>query len=236
MDGTPAWKRSLPEQPSVVENDDTPDKTAVTAADAASSASASAEPPSSPTDESSSPTVTRTTTGAAATTTSGGPQLNSPIVFLYDTFYNRLFEVAPSVRPLFKNDLRVQGRALVKMIATAVTLLEKVDTLVPALQQLTVRHGAYGAKTAHYSVVGEVLLYTLEKCLGPEEWTDKVATAWLTVYSVMMSVMIPIAMDIDAKADKAAQDKAQAAKGWGCKSGSAATHPEAAHGTAPAAV
>jgi sulfur relay (sulfurtransferase) DsrC/TusE family protein len=37
------------------------------------------------------------------------------VVFFFRTFYERLFEVAPSVRPLFKSDMSVQGRALVKV-------------------------------------------------------------------------------------------------------------------------
>jgi hypothetical protein len=39
----------------------------------------------------------------------------SSVVFFFRTFYERLFEVAPSVRPLFKSDMSVQGRALVKV-------------------------------------------------------------------------------------------------------------------------
>lgn len=136
----------------------------------------------------------RTATGAI----SGGGQLFSPIVMFYDCFYKRLFELAPDMRALFKNDLRVQGRALVKMVGTAVGLLDQVDTLVPALQSLASRHAGYGVRTPHYTMVGGVLMYTLEHCLGPEEWTPAVAHAWLTVYSVMMAVMIPAARKAEA--------------------------------------
>lgn len=117
--------------------------------------------------------------------------LYSPISHLYDTFYNRLFSVAPSVRPLFKGSIKTQGRALVKMLDGAVSLLERPTTLKPALEALAERHVRYGALPAHYAVVGEVLLWTLETVLGPEGYTEEVKTSWLTVYSVMMHVMLP---------------------------------------------
>lgn len=117
--------------------------------------------------------------------------LYSPISHLYDLFYSRLFELAPSVRPLFKGSIKTQGRALVKMIDGAVALLERPATLKPALEALAERHVKYGALPAHYGVVGEVLLWTLEQVLGPEGYTDAVKEAWLTTYSVMMSIMLP---------------------------------------------
>ena len=43
-----------------------------------------------------------------------------------------------------------------------------------------------------FAVVGEVLLYALQTCLGPELWTADVALAWLTVYSVMLETMLTV--------------------------------------------
>lgn len=151
----------------------------------------------------------------------------STIVFFFDSFYNRLFEVAPGVRPLFKNSIKVQGRALVKMVGTAVTALDKLDVLVPALEQLATRHINYGVKVEHYGVTGEVLLYALEKVSGPENWTPEVAKAWLIVYSVMMSVMIPATQKAEAEAQKQASNT-------GCSGrSSTATTPESSS-TSPA--
>lgn len=131
----------------------------------------------------------------------------SPLVLFYDTFYTRLFEVAPSVRPLFKGSLKVQGRALLKMVDTAVHLLDKPESLLPALDALARRHIAYGTQVPHYSVVGEVLLHTLSTCLGEEEWTPAVQHAWLVIYSVMMSVMIPAHVAEEQRQQRAATQK-----------------------------
>lgn len=45
----------------------------------------------------------------------GDKTKRSAVVFFFHTFYTRLFEVAPAVRPLFKEDFTVQGRALVRV-------------------------------------------------------------------------------------------------------------------------
>ena len=51
-------------------------------------------------------------------------------------FYGRLFEVAPSVKPLFSGDMKEQGLKLMQMIGIAVNNMDKIDTIVPALVQL----------------------------------------------------------------------------------------------------
>ena len=51
-------------------------------------------------------------------------------------FYGRLFEMDPSLRPLFKTDLVEQGKKLMQMIGVAVKGLDTLDQLVPAVQNL----------------------------------------------------------------------------------------------------
>ena len=61
-------------------------------------------------------------------------------------FYGRLFEIDPALRPLFKGDLVEQGRKLTQMIGVAVNGLDRLDQIVPAVQQLGVRHVAARAR------------------------------------------------------------------------------------------
>ena len=51
-----------------------------------------------------------------------------------------------------------QGRLLMTMIKTAVAGLDKLDTIVPAVEQLGKRHGGYGVQDRHYDTVGGALL------------------------------------------------------------------------------
>ncbi len=105
-----------------------------------------------------------------------------------ELFYGKLFELDPSVKPLFKGDIVEQGRKLTKMINTAVNGLDRLDAIVPAVQQLGVRHIAYGVRDEHYDTVGAALLWTLESGLG-DAFTDDVRTAWTTVYGILADTM-----------------------------------------------
>lgn len=103
-------------------------------------------------------------------------------------FYRNLFELDPTLKPLFRGDMEEQGRRLMRMIDVAVGKLDQLDSLVPVLQQLGRRHADYGVKPAHYRTVGSALLTTLALGLG-EEFTDPVREAWAGVYGLMTEVM-----------------------------------------------
>jgi hemoglobin-like flavoprotein len=105
-----------------------------------------------------------------------------------ELFYGKLFELDPSVKPLFKGDMEEQGKKLMKMINTAVNALDRLDEVVPAVQQLGVRHIAYGVKEEHYDTVGAALLWTLEAGLG-EAFTAETKDAWATVYGLLADTM-----------------------------------------------
>jgi adenylate kinase family enzyme/hemoglobin-like flavoprotein len=127
---------------------------------------------------------------------------NHPLGFFFETFYGKLFADYPHVKPLFKNATVVQGRALVKMIATAVNLVKDMDQLTPVLVDLAQRHVKYGAIASNYGPVGEVLLYSLEKCAGADTWTEAVRKAWLTAFSVIVSIMVPVAIKQEREENK----------------------------------
>ena len=55
-------------------------------------------------------------------------------------FYERLFTVNPNFRPLFKNDMRIQGVKLMAMLAMIVYNLPEPRQITPAIRDLAVRH------------------------------------------------------------------------------------------------
>jgi len=114
-----------------------------------------------------------------------------------DLFYARLFEVAPQVRAMFPADLSEQKQKLMAMIATAVGSLNDLGKLIPKVKALGARHAAYGATEAHYEVVGQVLLWTLERGLG-DGFTPPVRAAWAKVYGVLAATMQAGAAEVAA--------------------------------------
>jgi nitric oxide dioxygenase len=107
-------------------------------------------------------------------------------------FYGRLFELDPTLKLLFKGDLREQGRKLMLMLRTVVNGLNNVAAIQPAAEALARRHVAYGVKDEHYQTVGAALLWTLEKGLGPA-FTSEVKAAWMRAYGALSGMMIAAA-------------------------------------------
>jgi hemoglobin-like flavoprotein len=103
-------------------------------------------------------------------------------------FYVRLFTLDPSLRDLFKGDMRKQGRKLMSMIDFAVKALARLDSLLPGLRMLGERHGRYGVRDEHYDTVAEALLWTLQKGLG-QAFTSEVKEAWVAAYGVLSGTM-----------------------------------------------
>ena len=105
------------------------------------------------------------------------------------TFYERLFETNPEIKPLFKGDLESQGEQLMDMIGTAVAGLDDLEKLIPILQELGARHRKYGVEVSHYGAVAEALIWTLEQGLA-DAFTPDIRAAWVNVYGVLAETMI----------------------------------------------
>lgn len=106
-----------------------------------------------------------------------------------ELFYNRLFEIAPSVKPMFRNPMPEQSKKLLGMLGYVISKLDKLDEIVDEVSKLAVRHVQYGVKDEHYGVVAIALLWTLEQGLG-EDWTPEVKEAWITCYTILSGAMI----------------------------------------------
>ncbi len=111
-----------------------------------------------------------------------------------ELFYGKLFELNPAYKDLFKGDMKSQGKKLMTMINTAVTSLDKLDTIVPAVQDLGKRHVGYGIKDEDYDTVAAALLWTLGQGLG-EGFTPEVEEAWTITYTTLANVMIEASKD-----------------------------------------
>jgi hemoglobin-like flavoprotein len=105
-----------------------------------------------------------------------------------ELFYNRLFELNPSLRLLFRSDMTEQGRKLTAMITVAVNGLDNFDNIVPSVRALGKRHAAYGVKDEHYDVVASALLWTLERALG-DAFTEDIRRAWISIYAILCGTM-----------------------------------------------
>jgi hemoglobin-like flavoprotein len=105
-----------------------------------------------------------------------------------ELFYGKLFSLDPSIRPLFRDDLREQGRNLTAMVSVAIGSLSRPERIRLAVQQLGKRHAAYGVAPRHYGLVEVALLFMLEHVLAGD-FTADVREAWTVVYRFLATTM-----------------------------------------------
>ena len=102
--------------------------------------------------------------------------------------YGRIFELDPSARRLFPQDMASQYRKVSQMLTAAVKGLDHLDQLVPVLQDLGRRHAAYGVTQSHYDTGGAALMWTFEKGLG-SAFTPELKEAWASVWGLLTTTM-----------------------------------------------
>lgn len=107
-------------------------------------------------------------------------------------FYDRLFAIAPGLRGHFPADLGAQCAKLMSMLGAIVAQLHDHDALQTLVGDLARRHVGYGARPDHYRVVGDVLLWTLERRVGPG-FTAAHRAAWLHAYGALSATMLEAA-------------------------------------------
>ncbi|MEW5770961.1 MAG: globin family protein [Pseudomonadota bacterium] len=105
-----------------------------------------------------------------------------------ELFYGRLFELDPGVKPLFKGDMKEQGRKLMMSLNVVVNGIANLDALVANIQEMGRRHVAYGVEARHYDTVGAAILWTLEQGLGAD-FTPATKEAWTAAYTTLAGVM-----------------------------------------------
>jgi hemoglobin-like flavoprotein len=106
-------------------------------------------------------------------------------------FYARLFELDPSLRALFQDDMQKQQRKLMDTLTFIVTELADIELLLPVAEALARRHQGYGVSNAHYALVGDALIWALDHGLG--EWfTPRVRGAWLAAYGTLSGAMMNV--------------------------------------------
>jgi len=113
-------------------------------------------------------------------------------VVVGNLFYNRLFEIAPELKAMFRAPVEEQSKKLISMIAYVIHKLDKLDDIITEVAKLARRHVTYGVEPAHYLVVGGALIWTLEQGLG-EHWNEEVREAWVKCYTTLSNAMIEAA-------------------------------------------
>ena len=106
-----------------------------------------------------------------------------------ELFYQKLFEMDPSLKSMFPNDMDAQIQKLIDMITYMVTHLQTMQDIQKQIDAMAIRHAGYGVKKEHYQLVGTALLWMLESRLD-ELWNDEAKDAWTSLYRLWSTSMI----------------------------------------------
>src|SRR5437879_1478547 len=103
-------------------------------------------------------------------------------------FYTRLFQIDPSLKPMFKGDMQQQGRILMQTLGMVVQGLSVPAEIMGLAADLGRRHVEYGVIDVHYDTVRTALLWTLGQGLGAD-FTPEAKAAWTEAYEFLAKVM-----------------------------------------------
>lgn len=104
-------------------------------------------------------------------------------------FYTHLFTIDAGAGRLFAGvDMPAQRRKVAQTFGVVVQALDDLDSIVPAVVALGMRHGQYGVEPRHFDSVGQALVATFTDTLG-DAFTVDVRDAWIVAYGILSSVM-----------------------------------------------
>ena len=103
-------------------------------------------------------------------------------------FYGRLFAMDPTLRPMFRQDIELQGRKLMDMLTAVVDNLDHFEGLAPTLRSLGQKHAGYGVRPEHYETVALALIWALGQALDTQFYPE-LRAAWLAIIEAVSLVM-----------------------------------------------
>lgn len=106
-----------------------------------------------------------------------------------ELFYGKLFELDPTLRQMFPENMEGQMHKLINMITYMVSRLQTLPQIQKDIDAMAIRHTGYGVKDEHYALVGKALLWVLEDRLEGQ-WDEEAAQAWSELYGIWAESMI----------------------------------------------
>ena len=109
-----------------------------------------------------------------------------------ELLYERLFEIAPELRSMFRSDMAGQGMQFMSTLGVILQHLDDPEALRPHLEHLAQGHAAFGVKPEHFRLMGQALIWAMRKTLG-ENYPEGAAAAWEVAYELLAREMVRMA-------------------------------------------
>lgn len=106
-------------------------------------------------------------------------------------FYDKLFEIAPHLRPMFTHSMDMQRAKVMQMLAALVAAMDDPSHFTRMARELGKRHVDYGVSREQYALVGQALMWALEEAC-PDVMTPAALDAWHAAYRLMSGEAITV--------------------------------------------
>jgi hemoglobin-like flavoprotein len=106
-------------------------------------------------------------------------------------FYDKLFEIAPDLRPMFTHSMDMQRAKVMQMLAALVAAMDDPSHFSRMARELGKRHVDYGVTKDQYALVGQALMWALEEAC-PDVMTPAALDAWHAGYRLMSGEAITV--------------------------------------------
>jgi len=104
-------------------------------------------------------------------------------------FYDALFEHAPHLRDMFREDIAGQGMRFMSTLRVIIDNLHNPDAMADRYSDLGEGHKAMGVKAVDFEPMGRALIETLANALG-DDFTPETRAAWQAAYTEFSAEII----------------------------------------------
>jgi hemoglobin-like flavoprotein len=116
-------------------------------------------------------------------------QLSRQMPQVTGEFYDRLFELLPQARSMFKIDMDTQKQHFAAALALIVRNSSMLESLGEPLRELGADHARLGVCPDHYGPLCDAVLFAMARTLETQ-WTEQLAADWRALLDFVVSQML----------------------------------------------
>ena len=104
-------------------------------------------------------------------------------------FYDKLFEIAPELQPMFTHSMDMQRAKVMQMLAALVAAMDDPSHFSRMARELGKRHVDYGVLRNQYTLVEQALMWALEEAC-PDVMNTAALAAWKAAYALIADAAV----------------------------------------------